>query len=232
MNLTEQNNQLKLTSKLLFGDDVLLKIVDPAKLVLLKENARFFKKETFKQLVANIEKDQRLSSVPLCRKIAGGKLEVLSGNHRVKASVEAKIKRILVMIILVEMEEADRVAIQLSHNALVGFDDPHVLAELWAKIDDMQARLYAGLDSSILNELEKVEQVTFTTPSVYTKSLVFTFTDSELENIDAVLAELEVLAGRKYLAQIESFEAFFEALQKVKASEDIKNGSMAMLRLI
>lgn len=51
-------------------------------------------------------------------------VEVLSGNHRVQASVEAGIERILVMIIEEDLTRSQAVAIQLSHNALVGEDDP------------------------------------------------------------------------------------------------------------
>lgn len=155
MDETAQNATLAQISKNIFGDSARLQIVDPKSLVLLKQNARFFKKDTFRQLVENIKADKRLSSVPLCRPIKDGRLEVLSGNHRVKASVEAGLEKILVIVLLENLDESRRIAIQLSHNALVGQDDQNILAELWAKIDDINTRLYAGLSSDTLNEIKK-----------------------------------------------------------------------------
>jgi hypothetical protein len=59
-----QNQILEQISATSFGPDAVLKIVPPAKLHLLRKNARYFKKATFRQLVENIKKDRRLSSVP------------------------------------------------------------------------------------------------------------------------------------------------------------------------
>lgn len=84
-----RNSELETISAEMFGDGMRLMIVDPQKLTLLKDNARFFKRETFRQLRDNIAADKRLSSVPLCYRHDDGHLEVLSGNHRVQASIEA-----------------------------------------------------------------------------------------------------------------------------------------------
>lgn len=148
--LLESNESLKKTSLILFGESAELRLVDPRSLVLLKENARYFKKEMFKQLVQNVKADKKLSSVPLCHVVEGGKLEVLSGNHRVQASVEARLEVIMVMVILEDLSKSRQIAIQLSHNALVGVDDPQILANLWAKIDDIKAKCYAGLNSATI----------------------------------------------------------------------------------
>lgn len=232
-NIKQQNTALRKTSKLLFGDSAELRIVDPAGLQLLKENARFFKKDQFKQLVENLRKDQRLSSVPLCHQLKGDKLEVLSGNHRVQAAIEAKIEWILVIVILGDINKNEKLAIQLSHNALVGQDDPHILANLWAQIDDIKAKVYAGLSSDLLNELEDVKLVTFTTPSVATKQLTFLFTPPEKDKIERVLEALGKLPAKEVIiADLASFDAFFETLEKLKKAKDIKNGSLAVLQLI
>lgn len=114
-------------------------------------------------------------------------MEVLSGNHRVQASVEAGIERILVMII---EEDHDAVAkpwpSRLSHNALVGEDDPALLAELWAEIEDIAAKTYAGLSSDVVEKLDKIDLTSFTTPQVSTRTMTFAFVDSEAERLNAV----------------------------------------------
>ncbi len=232
-NIEQQNKTLRETSKMLFGDSAELRIVAPKSLQLLKENARYFKKEQFKQLVANVRQDKRLSSVPLCHVPQDGKLEVLSGNHRVQAAVEADIEWILVIVILGDIAKNEKIAIQLSHNALVGVDDPHILADLWAQIDDIKAKCYAGLSSDTLGELQDIKLVTFSTPTIRTKHLVFAFTEAEVSVIKQILDELgKIPADDVYLAPMEQFEAFFDMLQEVKKKENIKNGSLAMLRLV
>lgn len=82
--IAAQNESLQAASKLLFGQGMELRIVNPKTLTLLKENARYFKKATFQQLTENIKNDNRLSSVPLCLQ-DGETLEVLSGNRRILA---------------------------------------------------------------------------------------------------------------------------------------------------
>ena len=146
MDFSTENDTLSRISKALYGDALTLAVMDPKDISLLKKNARILKKDVFQQLTA----DKRLSSVPLCHRLSDGRVEVLSGNHRVQASVEAGIERILVMIIEEDLTRSQAVAIQLSHNALVGEDDPALLAELWAEIEDIAAKTYAGLASDLV----------------------------------------------------------------------------------
>ena len=155
MDFSTENDTLSRISKALYGDALTLAVMDPKDISLLKKNARILKKDVFQQLTANIGRDKRLSSVPLCHRLSDGRVEVLSGNHRVQASVEAGIERILVMIIEEDLTRSQAVAIQLSHNALVGEDDPALLAELWAEIEDIAAKTYAGLSSDVVEKLDK-----------------------------------------------------------------------------
>ncbi len=183
----QRNEELAIISREMFGDGMRLMIAAPASLTLLKDNARFFKRETFRQLRDNIAADKRLSSVPLCYRHEDGRLEVLSGNHRVQASIEAAIPHILVLVITEELDKSRRIAIQLSHNALVGEDDQSILANLWAQIESVQDKLYSGLDSESLKELGDVELVNFSTPQVPAHMVTFMFTDGEKEQLSEIL---------------------------------------------
>lgn len=116
----KENQELLAVSEKLFQGTMILQVVDPKELVFLKENARYFKRETFRQLRENIQNDQKLSSVPLCYKLEDGKYEIISGNHRVRASIDAGLEKILVLVITEELSKSKRIAMQLSHNALVG----------------------------------------------------------------------------------------------------------------
>lgn len=233
MSITEQNQTLAEISETIFGDSARLEIVDPESLVLLKKNARYFKKETFRQLVSNLKKDRRLSSVPLCHVLPNGLREVLSGNHRVKAAIEAGIKKILIITLLQDLNRSEKISIQLSHNALVGEDDVGILSELWAQIDDINAKIYAGLSSTTLDQLKNVQMISFTTPALATRSLSFVFTEYEREMLDQVLEELARIPNKElYVFPMDQFSDFFELLRQIKEKKEIKNGSLAMVKII
>ena len=111
--------------------------IDPRELKLLKMNARFMRHEEFQRLVANIKRDGQLTSAPFAAlDPADGKYEVLSGNHRVQAAISAGLQTIPCIITDDPLSEEQRIAIQLSHNAIVGQDDPDILKKLYDKILD------------------------------------------------------------------------------------------------
>lgn len=230
--LDERNRQLAEISQTLYGGSMRLMLADPRDLVLLKKNARVFKKDTFRQLVANISRDKRLSSVPLCHALGNGKLEVLSGNHRVGAAIEAGLPLIMVLVILQDLTRSEQIAIQLSHNAIVGEDDPTILSELWAEIDDIAAKLYAGLSSDIVEQLEKVELVSFTTPQVATRNMTFVFTEEDAAKLNAVIDALEMIPAKEaFLVPLQNFERFYELLEQTKIKCNVRNSSLAMLHM-
>lgn len=230
----ETNRRLEEISRMIFGEKAVLRVVDPHELVLLQKNARYMKKEVYKQLVDNIRSDEMLSSLPLCHELEDGRLEVLSGNHRVQALKDAGLPRVLVLVLTERLDRERKIAIQLSHNALVGEDDPMILAELWSEISEIGHKLYAGLSSDTVKEIEKIQITTFSTPQPPTKTLSFLFTEPEIEGIEAVLdACSDALASDVvYAAHLEAFEAFFQALRQVKRARKIRNGSLALLALV
>lgn len=224
---------LESISKRIFGEGAKLEIADPRSLVILKKNARVFKKDVFRQLTDNIRKDGRLSSMPLCRRMEDGNLEVLSGNHRVQASIQANLPTILVMVIEAELSRAEQIAIQLSHNALVGEDDKALLAELWSEIEDIEAKLYAGLSSDVVEQLAKVDLVSFTTPQVASRVVTFAFVEDEAERLNAVLESLEAVPAKEVFVQsIKHFDRFFELLEQAKKKCSVRNTSLAMLQIV
>lgn len=231
--MENKNQDLSTISKQLYGDEALLEIINPRELKQLKSNARYFKKNTYRQLVDNLKKDGRLSSMPLCYRHEDGSREVLSGNHRVQGAIDAGLDHILVLTLIKPLEESGRIAIQLSHNALEGEDDPQILADLWSRISDIKEKLYAGLSSDTQKELENIKLTTFATPQVATKIVTFAFTTSEKELLDQVLDELSsTQAPEIYLTSLELFEEFFQLLEEAKKKKSIKNSSLALVVLI
>ena len=112
-------------------------------LALLAKNAHYMTDAMFSRLVGNIRKDGCLTTTPLVYE-AGGKLEVLSGNHRVQAAIKAGIEEADVLEIVTPLSREQKVAIQLSHNSINGKDDPNILAELWGELD-FDAKEYAEI---------------------------------------------------------------------------------------
>ena len=173
--------------------------------------------------------------MPLCYRHEDGRLEVLSGNHRVKASIEAKIPVILVLVITETLDQSRRIAIQLSHNALVGEDDQSILANLWSKIETVKDKLYSGLDSEVTKELGEVELVNFSTPQVPAHMVTFMFTDGEKEQLSEILDMLSDAAKKSSAVHVfpgTQYEAFTKLLADLKDAEKIRDSSLAMLRLL
>jgi hypothetical protein len=115
------------------------------------------KAEQFQALVENVKQDGNLSSLPLCYREKDGNLRGLSGNHRVMAARQAGVEQVLVMVVGDEKDADERLAIQLSHNAIAGQDDLVILKELWEAITDVQAKVYAGLDSDTVKALQGIQ---------------------------------------------------------------------------
>jgi hypothetical protein len=85
----------------LYGTDGLkLAIVPQEDLEFVLVNARYMEQPVYAQLVANIKQDRYLSSVPFCWfNPETQKYLVLSGNHRVKAGIDAGLSSFLVLFI-------------------------------------------------------------------------------------------------------------------------------------
>ncbi|NOX56203.1 MAG: ParB N-terminal domain-containing protein [Planctomycetes bacterium] len=237
----ELTERLRELSRAIYGDRAEIRVVDPRALRLLKKNARSMRKATFDQLTENLRRDGMLSSLPLCHPIAekplaeaaDDELEVLSGNHRVKAAIKAGLTRILVLVIPHQDRQA-KIAKQLSHNALVGEDDKQILAELWAELKDIEMRLYAGLDSELMEELDRIHFEGLTAVQPRTEKILLWFLPEEVEELDAILEEAAeaVAADETYAAPLAKYRDLFEALARVKELRNIKNTAVAFLWLI
>src|ERR1019366_7732799 len=112
-------------------------------LKLPEKNARFLKGAAFAQLVANIRRDGCLTSFPLVNR-QGEDLTVASGSHRVAAAMKAGLIEHDVIEITSPLTREQFVALQLSHNAIVGEDDPNVLRALYDELG-FEWKEYSGL---------------------------------------------------------------------------------------
>lgn len=209
-----------------------LAIAAPGDLQPLDKNAHYMSKRVYDQLTDNISRDGNLSSLPFCWRSAAGGLETLSGNHRVETAKRAGVERILVLYTDAELSKGERVAIQLSHNSLVGQDNPVILRELWNEIDDLKLKVYSGLDDNLLKTMEDITIIRIQEARLRFEELVLYFVSSEIDRIETVLEQLGAVTKRRFAARVEDFDTFFEMLLDFKEASGIMSTSTAFLAMI
>jgi len=211
--------------------------IDPREIKLLELNARYMRHEQYQLLVENIKRDGKLTSVPFCWKTPKGEWECLSGNHRVMAAIDAGLETIDVMVTEEKLTEQQRIAIQLSHNAIAGEDDPAVLKELYLKIDEIVWKEYTGLDDKTLKLLEDVELHSISPVSLEYQIISFAFLPDEAEKAKQVFDELITLiqGNEIWAARYKDYDKFLDTLSQVSDSYDVKNTATAislMLKIV
>lgn len=114
-------------------------------------NARIMKNEMQDQLTANIKKRGQLESLPLFV-LVDGKLEIISGHHRVKSARAAEMKEIIAIVDVSGLSRSKIAAKQLAHNAISGFDDDSTLREIVKMIDDVDDMIESFVGKEIMEE--------------------------------------------------------------------------------
>ena len=182
----------------------------------------------FSQLVENIRRDGCLTSVPLvCDD--DGKLEVLSGNHRVMAAIKAGLDEADVMEITTPLSREQRVAIQLSHNAIAGADDPSILAELWADLD-FAFKEYSGLTEEDFAGITEIDTTGISVEAPKYEEINLAFLPEEKEAFVALLDRMQKAKTEAHwiVAHYDDFSRLFDAIIAVKQKLDIHNGAVAL----
>lgn len=194
--------------------------------------------QQMEQLVANMRADGVMTSLPLMYedpdlRAAGETVEeILSGHHRVEAAIAVPFDEIDYLVITSKLTEQRKVAIQLSHNAIVGQDDPAKLAALYAGLD-LEARLYSGLDDGVLKAMENVELTGLNVGIKYQEMHLF-FLPEDQAVVSEALKTLEAAARKEqaYVARYEDYDAFFAAVVAVKSRFKAFNSAVAVRLLV
>jgi hypothetical protein len=194
-------------------------------LKLLEKNARFMGGAEFKQLVGNLKADGVLTSAPLVHKGV-----VLSGNHRVQAALEAGIEEADVIEVLGELDPQRQVALQLSHNAIVGKDDPGLLSDLYRDLD-LHWKQYSGLTDEVFQDVKELDVAALALGQPEYQEILFLFLPEEADRFLKVLKGIQkkldkgtpVMVGR-----FEDFDRFFEAIVAAKKVRGIHNSAVAL----
>jgi hypothetical protein len=205
---------------------------DPAKLTRLPINARFMRKEEYDRLVANIRRDGALTSVPLIYSGNGehpnGQELILSGNHRCDAAVTAGLTEVDCMLIEEQLDKQRLIAIQLSHNAIAGEDDPATLKHLYERLDDIDWRSYSGLDDAQLELLAAVNTEGLAEANLDFASVLLTFLPAELDAARTAFHIARAGAPETWLAARVDYEKTLQALESVYGAYKIGNVATAL----
>lgn len=204
-------------------------------LKLLELNARYMRHETFKALVENLRRDGQLTSVPFAVREPDGAYLVLSGNHRVKAAIAAGIERAAVMLCDEPLSEQRRIAIQLSHNAIAGQDDPATLKNLYDQLQDIDWRLYSGLDDKTLELLEQVGIGSLSEAALDFQTITLTFLPTEKDKADRAWDSARpglLSSDEAWLARLREHERTLDALDSAGKSFGVTNVATSLLLVL
>ena len=214
------------------SNDLIIAKVDVLSLKEQSLNARMMNNDMFKQLESNIKKRGALESLPFCALDSEGKIEIISGHHRVRACREAGIKEIPVILDISGLTKSQIVAKQLAHNSLSGKDDEGILLELYNMMDNIDDKLESFIDvNEINNDRDSLSSINLD-DKVDFKSIHFLFTDKEIKDIDKLMERLETESSDGvYVCRKEDFETLVNAIEKTKKIEGVRNTSLAMVIL-
>lgn len=199
------------------------------------KNARVMPLEKFDRLTANIAKDHRLESLPLVTPIknqAGNpEFLLISGHHRTRAARAAGVQFIHVLSLDEELTHDQIRAKQLAHNALSGYDDPDVLAELYAEIQNMDEKLASGL-----TDLDfQIEAPTINSGDVEVnfdfEVLSILFMPKQARRFEEILSTIDQ-ESTIYLADKADFERMKAQIQEISKRENVRNMSAIMARML
>lgn len=206
--------------------------INPKDIKLLKVNARYMKPEEYEKLVSNIKKDGKLTSVPFCFYNENYEIEVLSGNHRVMASIDAGLNEIEVMLCKDKLSKEQALAIQLSHNSIAGQDDEELLKKLYGELESLEFKEYSGLTDEFVNYCKEIEK-DFKVPTLSYQALNLLFLPEEIEEIKQVLENIsDLLSSNHVLSNKKDYDDYLESTTTISKCLNIKNPSTTFLTMI
>jgi hypothetical protein len=199
---------------------------------LLTKNARYMDKETFEQLTSNVKNDGFLSQLPFAMKKKEGKYLILSGNHRIKASIKAKLEFILI-IYIDEISKDKQIAYQLSHNKLIGKDDQQMLKDIFAEIENINMKEFSGYNDMEFLEVPKLNLPSINEDDIELQELKLIFVSSKKKSVEAIFEKLEKIPideNSKFV--LVDFREFIRVMTEIKKRTKIKSLTVGVIKML
>ena len=175
--------------------------------------------------MANLKRDGILTSLPLVRPLRDG-FEVISGNHRVQAAVAAGIIESDVIVVTSELSREQFLGLQLSHNAIVGQDDPSILKSLYEELA-LEWREYSGLTDDAF-KVEDLDTSVLRVDQVFYEELKIAFLPADAAVFTLWLDRMGKKAETALVGLYADFGLIFDTLVAVKNKAGIKNTAAAL----
>lgn len=181
----------------------------------------------FARLVENVKRDGCLTSFPLVHR-EGESLVVVSGNHRVRAALEAGIEESDVIEVTSPLTREQFVALQLSHNAIAGQDDQNILRSLYDELD-FGWKEYSGLTDDAF-DIKDLDASVLRVEQPFYEELHVSFLPQDAEVFGGWLAKIgkSKAAATRNVGLYQDFAAFFDQLLAVKNAKGVHNTAVAL----
>ncbi|PXW61632.1 ParB-like nuclease family protein [Chelatococcus asaccharovorans] len=185
----------------------------------------------FKRLVDNVSTDGALTSAVLACQNSDGSLEILSGHHRTEAAVAAGVEEIDVIVITTPLDEDRKAALQLSHNAITGKDNPSILQDMYRSLS-LDAKMFSGLTDDILDGVDRIDLTALSSQNPTYEEIRLSFLPDDAQTLEANIDRLKAGAQKvraTHVARLADFDALFDAIVRVKVERGIVNSALAFL---
>lgn len=192
-------------------------------------NPRVQSPDMFEQLIANIKKNKRLESLPLCAKRENDKgiwFELISGHHRVRAAKSAGLQTIIILVDITNLDRDGVISKQLAHNNIDGITDVQLANRLYNEIQSIDFKIEAFMDA-VSNSKTFSVTMQAVNARIDWHNVTFLFLPKSISNLDILVEYLDGV-NYVYCSSIEGYDKFIEAVRKIKSVKDIKNTGAAI----
>jgi len=205
--------------------------VSPFRLKEQERNARVQSSHAFTSLVRNVKTRGALESLPfVCRQ--GEDFYIVSGHHRVRAAIQAELPTIVVLVDPSPRTRSEIVAKQLAHNAIQGKDDPAVLLQLMAEIDDVEAMIESAVDKAAL---EKQIKQDISVPDIKVdfdwKTVQLAFLPTQVKDLEALAA---VVGDADLVGVVDAtvYADFMAVMKRLGKAQNIRSLGAIVYRMV
>jgi len=193
-------------------------------------NARIMQDSMQDLLTKNITKRGQLESLPLLVQ-SNGKLEIISGHHRVKSARAAGLKEIIAIIDTSGLSRSSIAAKQLAHNAIQGFDDDSTLRTICKMITDVDDMIESAMPEKYFKDLQvEIDKIANPSFDFDMKVICFSFLPHQLKDLNDLIKAAHS-ADFLGLAPRDEFQPFIKALSDTMKYEDVKSIGMAVHKM-
>ena len=197
------------------------------------KNARTMPKRMFGRLAQTIKGGQRLESLPFCAATDKG-LEIISGHHRIRASRDAGLKEVFVIVDISGLTPSQIKSKQLAHNAIQGADDYSLLSQIYSEIDNIDDLLETFIDIEAVTKALETGSTAIADIRVAFdwKMMLISFLPSEFDDWENLIKMVKSMADNHYVADMALYSEFNEVLDTMRQAYDARSVSTCLATMM